>query len=314
MSLRRWLDRSRMMVRTYGPLRGTVGATRALWSGVAHRLSGLGTDGGGTNVYECDWDLLVVLDACRADALQAVAAEYEFLPAEVPSVRSVGPSSDPWIERTFDTAHERTVARTAYLSANPHTEGFHDGRYPVDAGAFARLDNVFDWGFDEEHGTVPPGVLTDHAVAFLRDESPDRTILHYMQPHTPYRGLDMDGIRQSSTGTFRETVWDLILSEKLTRDRAWELYLDNLRWALDEVAVLLRSVNADRVVITADHGECFGEFGAYGHSPSGGFDALLSVPWVETTATDDESYEPSLDEARGPSVDVQEQLEHLGYV
>jgi len=39
----------------------------------------------GTNIYERDWDALVVLDACRVDILREVADEYEFID-EVDSV------------------------------------------------------------------------------------------------------------------------------------------------------------------------------------------------------------------------------------
>lgn len=33
----------------------------------------------GSNVFEENWDLLVVLDACRVDALRAVEDEYPFV-------------------------------------------------------------------------------------------------------------------------------------------------------------------------------------------------------------------------------------------
>jgi hypothetical protein len=33
----------------------------------------------GTNVFNEDWDLLVVLDTCRVDSLKSVSEEYSFL-------------------------------------------------------------------------------------------------------------------------------------------------------------------------------------------------------------------------------------------
>jgi len=50
----------------------------------------------GTNVYDRSWDVLVVLDGCRADLLAAVADEYDGLTA-VGSIRSVGSSSSEWL-------------------------------------------------------------------------------------------------------------------------------------------------------------------------------------------------------------------------
>jgi len=33
----------------------------------------------GTPIYEREWDVLVVLDACRLDLMEGVADEYEFI-------------------------------------------------------------------------------------------------------------------------------------------------------------------------------------------------------------------------------------------
>lgn len=46
----------------------------------------------GKNVYDREWDMLVVLDACRADLLRAVVSDVEFLD-RVETMRSVGSSS-----------------------------------------------------------------------------------------------------------------------------------------------------------------------------------------------------------------------------
>ena len=46
----------------------------------------------GTNVYDREWDVLVVLDACRADLLESVA-DYIYVLYCGASMRSVGSSS-----------------------------------------------------------------------------------------------------------------------------------------------------------------------------------------------------------------------------
>ncbi|MFC5278677.1 hypothetical protein ACFPM1_07900 [Halorubrum rubrum] len=58
----------------------------------------------GTNVFDRDWDLLVVLDACRVDALREVADEYGFV-GDVESMTSVGSTSFEWMNHTFDSKH-----------------------------------------------------------------------------------------------------------------------------------------------------------------------------------------------------------------
>jgi hypothetical protein len=302
-----------MQLSVYGPFRGGLAAARSFWSGVAHRLSAVRPGGEGTVVYEREWDLLILLDACRVDALAAVADEYEFLPEEVPWVRSVAPTSSVWLTETFAPAYADEVARTQYVTANAHVDGFDTDRYAVDPGSFRTLRRVYDNGFDEELGTIPPRAVTDAAVDCFRETPPERGIVHYMQPHTPYRGLNLDGIGVSGGKAFRETVWDRIAAGYLSRSEAWEYYLDNLRWVLDDVALLVENVDADRVVVSADHGEAYGEWGAYGHSDHGEFAGLRRVPWVELSATDAETHEPTTVSEPEATPDVEDQLEHLGY-
>jgi len=301
-----------MQLSVYGLSRGGLAMARSFWSGVAHRLSAV-RPVDTTHVYDREWDLLLVLDACRVDALEAVASEYEFLPAEIPWINSVAPTSSVWLDETFSAERREAVSRTDYVTANGHADGLDTGEYDLDASDFRRVRRVFEYGFDEEHQTVPPETVTDAAIDCFRSSPPARGIVHYMQPHTPYRSLDLDGIGEQNGKPFRETVWDWIAAGRLTRDEAWDHYLETLRWVLDSVATLLENVDADRVVISADHGEAYGEWGAYGHSDCGTFAGLRRVPWVETTATDERTRRPDVDGETAESPDVEEQLRHLGY-
>jgi len=300
-----------MQLSLYGIRRGSMAVGRSLWSGIAHRLSAVNAQEG-TPVYDKEWELLIILDACRVDALEAVASEYEFLPETVPSLRSVAPNSHLWLERTFQPAYRKEIGETAYITANGHADGFADGEFTISDEAFRSIESVYDYGFDESDGTIPPRAVTDATIQTLRNTAPPRAIAHYMQPHTPYRGLDLDGLGVTGGKSFRETVWDWIVSGRLSRDEAWEYYLDNLRWVLDDLELLIENVDAEQVIISADHGEAFGEWGAYGHSPYGEFDGLREVPWVETTATDSGNYQPDI-ERDDVDVSTEEQLKYLGY-
>lgn len=284
--------------------------------------------GFGTPAYERDWDLLVVLDACRADALAAVADEYEFL--ATPGARwSPGSTSAEWVAHTFDRAYRPAISRTAYVTANPHSEEVLRNRVmppqyvatpvtwpdwdPVDADAFALLDEVWADARDDRLGVVPPSVVTDRTIAAGRDGDADRLIAHYMQPHAPY-------IADAVDGSALEKPWDEPLEAlrrgEADRETVRDGYLDNLRLVLDEVAVLRENVDADRVVITADHGEAFGEWGFYEHPVGCPLPAVKRVPWVETMAVDNGTRTPdtadSADRA-ATTADVESQLRDLGY-
>ena len=92
----------------------------------------------GENVYDREWDVLVVLDACRPDALEAVVKNADGGVGFVENVgrmRSVGSCSSEWLENTFGpSTREYAVAGTAMVTGNTWTD-----RY-LDAGAFAALD------------------------------------------------------------------------------------------------------------------------------------------------------------------------------
>ena len=81
------------------------------------------------------------------------------------------------------------------------------------------------------------------------------------------------------------------------------------------MAILLKNVDARTVAISADHGEAFGEYWEYGHHIGSLHPKVRTVPWVETTATDEGTYTPSIDPPSQTSTgrSVEAQLESLGY-
>jgi len=87
-----------------------------------------------------------------------------------------------------------------------------------------------------------------------------------------------------------------------------------LQWVLDDVKLLLENIDAKRVVISADHGEAFGEFGVYRHHAGSLHPKIRWVPWVETTANDNGTYEPGFDSDKADTRSVDEALKALGYM
>lgn len=100
-----------------------------------------------------------------------------------------------------------------------------------------------------------------------------------------------------------------------SRDELWEASVENLRYVLDDVELLLSNFDADRVVISSDHGQAFGENGHWEHPCFTYIDVLQTVPWCTTTATDSCGYEPRYDpsEETEENRTVEEKLAALGY-
>lgn len=266
-------------------------------------------DFGERHPFSHDWDVLVVLDACRPDLMAEVAAEYPWLDGGGEAVWSVGSNSEEWLERTFSRRYQPTIEETVYVTGNPHSE------FAIPTEQFEAVDEVWKYAWDDELGTVPPRPITDAAISRLRDDPSERTIVHYMQPHFPSisdAGISA-GIPPEQAGeVWEDSVWDRLRRGEVEVDTVWSAYRDNLDAVLDDVALLRENVDADTLVVTSDHGNALGEFGFYGHHGYLALSCLRRVPWYETSASDSGEYVPATYED-GTDGDVMDRLEDLGY-
>lgn len=263
----------------------------------------------GRRIYDHEWDLLVVLDACRADLVAEVVDEFDFLDRD--TAYSCASASGEWYRKNFGDEYRDETARTALVSANLYTDAH------VDPEDFRLVDEVWRYAFDADEGTIPPESVVDRTVSVCRELDPDRTVAHFMQPHYPFVPHPRDfgeGIAKDYDGRPWSNVWERLQAGEASYEEVWEGYRQNLVYVLEHVAVLLDNVDAERVVITSDHGNLLGEFGLYDHPQYVPIPALKRVPWVVTSAEDTGSYEPSEELADRETGSVREKLEALGYV
>jgi hypothetical protein len=307
MTFRDWHEDARQHVREDG-WAGAKEATYEFYVGMFRQLGRQWNYG--TPIYEHDWDVLLVLDACRADLMAEVADEYEFV--DTGTTYSVASSSGEWIQKNFvDGGYDDAAARTAYVTGNPYS-----GRL-LEEDDLALLDEVWRYAFDRELRTIPAPAITDRAVAVHREYDPEYMVVHYMQPHHPFvenpldKGLPLDEFGETPW----DHVWDRLRKGEVSRDEVWEGYADNLRHVLDSVETLLSSIDADTVAISSDHANLLGEFGLYAHPTAVPLRPLKRVPYCETTATNTGEHEPATVEelSTDEQGSVEEKLRHLGY-
>lgn len=260
----------------------------------------------GEPVYERDWDVLVILDACRYDMYQRIVGPSD-------SIMSVASTSTEWMRKTFAARYDDAMAATAYVSANPYS-------HKLDADRFGLLDHVWKDHWDEDLGTIPAEPVTDHGIAIARSGDYDRVILHYMQPHFPFIA-DGEGFGRLGRGGFglgeddSVNVWDMVESGELDRDVVSDAYDANLAYVFESVETLLANVDGT-VAITADHGNALGEWGMWGHRAYVPSMALRKVPWDVRQCHDGGTYHPDWDPTvpdRQADEDVQDRLRALGY-
>lgn len=310
MTLSDWVAESRKRFHEKPATEATARSLRELQVG-AIRQVGKRLPTFGRRVFDDDWDLLIVLDACRVDALQAVAGEYEWLPDDIPTTVASGTYSRDWMQSNFGNEYADEKARTAHVTWNAFSD------FELDAENWLVLDEVWREVWDESKGVVSPHAVTDRAIATGREYDADRLLVHYMQPHAPYPSLPgIDPLSHDEVGELdsrRRTVWERLDEGELSRERVWQAYLETLRWVLDDVERLLENVDAEKAVLTADHGESFGQWGFYGHPEGVPLPATKRVPWVEVESDDAGTVRPSIDETPEVDATTADRLEALGY-
>lgn len=298
MTFAEWAAESKQRIREDG-LNGVKRAAYefyvGMWRNVGKRYNY------GTPIWEDDWDICLVLDACRWDLIPE--ADRDYLTDDWKY--SVGSSSGEWIPKTFD---ERENSDVAYVTANPYSETL------LDEDDFFLLDEVWRYGFDETLRTIPADVVTDQALRAW-DEGPNKLVVHYMQPHHPFVPKPMDeGLpRQDFENQPWDNVWHKLRKGEVDHDEVWDGYVANLDYVLDHVETLLNNASGE-VLITADHGNLLGEMGMYSHPDWVPLPSLKRVPWIKTQAEDSGDYEPVDHSTKGrEEVERSDQLEALGY-
>lgn len=136
------------------------------------------------SVMKEDWDYLIVLDACRYDYFSKLYRSY--LRGKLEKFISLGSSTLEWCKKSFQEVYSDVI----YISSNPYinskgkVEGFNASDH------FCEVIDVWDWGWNDELGTVHPKTVNEVVQSLKEDYSNKRFIIHYLQPHAPY--LDYD--------------------------------------------------------------------------------------------------------------------------
>jgi len=219
----------------------------------------------GIDVFEEDWDNLILLDACQFEEFERATT----IPGTLQSRISRGSTSAEFIKGNFS---DRQLHDVVYVSAN--------GWFPK---LKAELDTeIHDFVLVERDAvnqlTSRPETVTDRAIEVAAEYPNKRLIVHYMQPHQPYLGPA--GKRMEFGSTLAETVE----KNDLSRRDARQAYRENLELAFAAVERLQKSLTG-KTVISSDHGEHLGEHERpipvrfFGHMDSLYTDELVTVPW-----------------------------------
>lgn len=229
---------------------------------------GIGTVGrvlrrGRTLVTAKEWDCLIVLDACRYDALSELWRVHGLGPGRLLPIISPGTTTLLWIKANFvNNPAKETLSDVTVVAGNPYMSRTY---FDINGWEYPFQESVDVWkgGWDNEYNTVPP----ESVFRSTQKLGSERILVHFLQPHFPYLNHpDISGSAISAGSVSLEEV-----------RRGYE---DNLRLVLDWSS-RLTAEREGTVVITSDHGELFGEYGLLWHPHKVYVPELFTVPWIE---------------------------------
>jgi hypothetical protein len=286
-----------------------------------HRRGGLRSENtAGLDVFDEDWDTLVVLDACRYDMFEKV----NHIEGDLTAKESKASSTPEWLRANVDG---RDLRDTVYVTANPQLERNREN-WDID---FHEVINVWlDEGWDEDTGTVLADTMTEAAITAHERFPQKRLVVHYMQPHYPFVPADTEfdkehlaSIESGEDEATGENVWAQKFTGELDQSPSdlWDVYNANLEYVLEHVKELLAEIPG-KTVITSDHGNYVGERASpipireYGH-PRGMYDEPVTcVPWLETVRGSRRQVRTDITNNTNRKIEaetVAERLKDLGY-
>lgn len=252
------------------------------------------------NIQGEAWDNLIILDACRFDFFEKVYKEY--IDGDLEKRISEGSNTGEWLTKTFTDKYDYT-----YISANPYINSYgvplnrcrpEYRKYSWNAVEhFSTIIDVWEFGWKEEVGTIHPKEVNK---AYLSNKDNNKTVIHYVQPHYPYLSYGgVFGIR-NKVNILKDEPFNYKqklrkpkvikpikklprlkkLQKEIGRDKLLYYYEDNMRIVLKHVSQLLTDLDG-KTIITADHGEAFGEAGIWEHPIRTHIPVLIEVPWLE---------------------------------
>lgn len=275
--------------------------------------------GRGTDIMAEDWDNLIILDACRYDDFREVNNISGNLERRI----SKAADSKGFVIKNFCG---KDLHDTVYVTANPHIKYIDDDVF------HAIVDDPIDQ-WDPKTMCVKPSSVTDAAKQALEQYPNKRLIIHYMQPHDPPLGPTAQELSEQEDiiGPVPERVSKdqpsgtryihAVASGELPLAKARKAYRETLEIVLADVRDLVDHLDG-KSVITADHGEMFGEkpypflgrlYDHYFHPRS---PQLCKVPWhVVDNGAKRRSIrsDPPIQKTDTSKTRLETQLRELGY-
>ncbi|MFX0001880.1 MAG: hypothetical protein ACFFAA_03030 [Promethearchaeota archaeon] len=249
----------------------------------------------GIYILDEEWDNLIILDACRYDFFEKIYKNYK-IEGILEKKISRGTHTSSFLTENFKNKFYNDII---YITANPYVDILLKGK-------LFKIISLWKEEWDAEYHTVLPKNMYILTLNAIKKYPNKKIIIHFMQPHYPYIGYNL---KFNNLETIRDTALkkkDAIVkspNKKRIKENFFTLYSSyvygmidigihlrgywkNLEYTFPYIEKLLK-ILPGITVITADHGEAFGEFihpflpiRYYGHRNGVRIPILVNVPWL----------------------------------
>jgi hypothetical protein len=159
------------------------------------------------------WDIAIILDACRYDVFKEIYEKY--LPVGRLEKRVGASDTLDWLRTVFNG---NTMNDAVYISAHPGINS-KDVEW-VDFNATKRFYKVYDaWlsAWSWSIGTSLPREVAKVASRAIYEHPDRKKIIHFMQPHFPYRKAPCPSTTYSDLKGTRKNQKLGIIAERIIR-------------------------------------------------------------------------------------------------
>ena len=222
--------------------------------------------------------VLIVLDACRYDFFKKKFRGYHGYTYILSPAYSPASDTFSWL-KIVSKRYSAYLKFTRVFSATPviNSKGIEIYGYKV-TKYFRDIIDLWKYYWNPDLQTVHPSSIIE---AIKKYGLKKRNIIWFTQPHMPYIGK-IKIIRPNKSFRNSEQYLLYLLNRGEITLKDWiEAYIYNLKLALEAIGKLLNLIPQEKVIIiTADHGELFGEYGIFFHPHRYNLPQLRIVPFA----------------------------------
>jgi hypothetical protein len=222
----------------------------------------------GDNILKEDYDFLIILDACRYDTFK----ELNFIKGKLSKKIALETQTGEWAKKIFSKKYDDIV----YVAGGPIRYRNKEGGLTYFDNCVHHMENVWKNNWNDTYKTTLPESMTKSTLKLIEKYPNKKLVLHFLQPHYPFITPKSLVILKENNN---QNLFELAKLGKISKETIIQLYKENLIIVLKEVEKLIENLGG-RIIITADHGEAFGEKFIWEHVSEIHIKELLEVPWL----------------------------------